>query len=200
MRKKVIAIVGSYRRGHIIDTAVANLLETAKMKGAQTTKIYLLDKYIEFCKNCRCCTQQAGNLRGECVQNDDMRQILDEIDSVDAIVLAAPINFFNVTAIMKRFIERLVCYTYWPWGKAIPEKRIKKLTKKAVIITSSGCPEWLGRIVFGGALNVLRVAAKCVGAKVIKKIYIGAIAVHKTPSLPEKYAKQVKTAARLLVS
>ena len=79
-------------------------------------KIYLIDKHIEFCANCRTCTQQEGQTRGQCSTIDDMRGILDEIERPDAIVLASPMNFWTVTAIMKRFIERLVCYAYWPWG------------------------------------------------------------------------------------
>lgn len=200
MGKKVIAIIGTYRKGHIIDTAVTEVLSGAKSKGAQTTKIYLLDKHIEFCKNCRSCTQQAGNLRGECIQNDDMQQLLTEIDNVDGIVLGAPVNFFNVTAIMKKFIERLLPYVYWAWGKTLPENRIKKKSKKAVIITSSGCPEWLGRIFFAAAIRVLKAAANCMGAKVVKKIYVGGAAMEKDQPLPKKYKTKSYKAGRLLVS
>lgn len=199
MPKKIIAIVGTYRKGKTIDTAVNELLSAAQMSGCRTEKISLLDKYIEFCTNCRNCTQQAGIIRGNCVISDDMKQILDKIDSADGIILAAPINWFNVTALMKRFVERLLPYGYWPWNIAIPKYRIKKLTKKAVLITSSGCPEWLGRIIFRGAFFILKSAAKCVGARVIKKIYMGGAAIKKNQSLPEKYRKQVYAAGRALV-
>jgi multimeric flavodoxin WrbA len=127
-----------------------------------------------------------------------MRQILDKIDSADAIVLASPINWFNVTALMKRFIERLLPYVYWPWNIAIPKDRIKKLTKKAVIITSSGCPEWLGRIIFRSTFFTLKSAARCTGAKVIKKIYIGGAAIFQNQPLPEKYRKQACAAGKAL--
>ena len=30
-------------------------------------------------------------------------------------------NFFNVTAVTRRFIERLICYACWPWGKKDPQ-------------------------------------------------------------------------------
>ncbi|MFZ0034900.1 MAG: flavodoxin family protein [Sedimentisphaerales bacterium] len=198
MPKKIIAIVGAYRRGKTIDTAVDELLNAARQSGCQTEKISLLDKHIEFCANCRNCTQQPDVARGDCVISDDMRQILDKIDSADAIVLASPINWFNVTALMKRFIERLVCYGYWPWGSYMPRNRIKKLTKKAVIITSSGCPEFFGRISFRGTFFVLKSAANGIGAKVVKKIYIGLAAVEKDPSLPEKYRKQAIAAGKAL--
>lgn len=113
MAIKVIRIVGSYRKGRTIDSAVSAILEGAKAKGAETKKIYLLDKHIEFCKNCRNCAQQKIEARrGKCVHDDDMEDILAEIDGADAVVLGAPVNFYNVTAVMKRFIERLLPYAY----------------------------------------------------------------------------------------
>jgi len=198
MSKKVVAIVGTYRKARIIDTAVDELLGAAKQSGCQTEKIYLLDKHIEFCTNCRSCTQRAGEVRGNCVIDDDMKQILDEIDSADVIVLASPVNFFNVTAIMKRFIERLVCYGYWPWNTGWPRNRIKKLTKKAVLVTASGCPEVIGRILFRGTFSVMKAAANCLGAKVVKKIYIGGAAVSPNQPLPKKYRKQLCAAGEVL--
>jgi multimeric flavodoxin WrbA len=69
---KVTAIVGSYRKDGIIDKAVGELLTSAKREGAEVTKIYLIDKHIEFCTNCRTCTQQQGQRRGKCIIADDM--------------------------------------------------------------------------------------------------------------------------------
>ena len=200
MAKKIIAIIGTYRKGKTIDTAVCELLRAAEQQGAQTEKIYLLDKKIEFCTNCRCCTQQNGTARGNCVLNDDMKQILDRIDSADAIVLAAPINWFNVTAIMRRFIERLLPYGYWPWGKALPKNRIKKKTKKAVIIISSGCPEWLGRIIFRSALGVLKAASNCMGARVVKSSYFGTVALTEQETLSDKNKLKAFNVGKILAS
>jgi len=99
---------------------------------------------------------------------------------------------------MKKFIERLLPYGYWPWAAPIPKNRVKKLTKKAVVITSSAAPAWIGRIFFRGSLFVLRTAARCVGAMVIKKIYIGKAAITKDQPLLEKYKKQLHNAGQFL--
>ena len=66
MSSKVVAIVGSYRKGGAIDTAVEAVLEGAREKGAQTHTIYLTDQHIEFCTNCRKCTQPPGEERVKC--------------------------------------------------------------------------------------------------------------------------------------
>jgi len=137
---RITAIVGSYRKGGIIDTAVDEILTSAREEGAEVSKIYLIDKQIEFCTNCRTCMQQDGPKRGECPIVDDMGSVLDEIERSDAVVLASPMNFGTVTAVMKRFIERLACLAYWPWGANAPKMRNRLKQKRAVVVASSAAP------------------------------------------------------------
>lgn len=199
---KVVGIVGSYRKGKTIDSAVSAVLEGAKAKGAETKKIYLLDEHIEFCTNCRSCAQEKVEARrGKCVHDDDMESILAEIDEAEAVVLGAPINLGNVTAIMKRFIERLAPYFYWPWGKAVaPVHRIEKTDKKAVTITSSACPAFIGRILMPGALSMLKKAARIMGAKVVKSLYFGPVCKQEDSQLSEKALLKAHKAGEELVS
>ena len=168
----VVAIVGSYRREGIIDEAVEAILAGARAEGAITSKIHLLDHPIEFCRNCRACTQPEGSLRGPCPQHDSLTLILDQIDAADAIVLASPINFFNVTAMMRRFLERLVAYAYWPWGTPAPSERINVKNKKAIIVLSSAAPAILTRYLTG-APKALKTAASLVGARIAGTLYCG---------------------------
>lgn len=114
---RVVAIVGSYRRGGITDQAIDAVLEGARENGAQTEKIYLIEQQIEFCRNCRMCTQIDGPARGECVHQDDLESVLRRVEDATAVVLGSPVNYYNVTAVFRRFMERLIGYTYWPWGK-----------------------------------------------------------------------------------
>jgi len=203
MRKKIVGIVGSYHKGGIIDSVVSTVLNGAEAKGGKTKKIYLVDKHIEFCKNCRSCVQEKTyETRGKCMHNDDMEEILREIDNANGVVLGAPINFFNVTALMKKFIERLLPYCYWPWGRTIPRYRIKKnkMNKKAVTVTSSGCPAWLGRIIFSGAPSVLKTAARCVGASVVKSLYFGMVRRNENSQLSERALLKAYKAGEKLAS
>jgi hypothetical protein len=143
----------------VIDSAVDELLGAAAAAGAQTTKFYLVDEHIEFCTNCRSCTQQAGEEFGRCVIDDRMRPILDEIERSDAIILASPMNFGTVTAVMKRFIERLVCFAYWPWGKMASSTRKRERTKRAVVVASSAAPALLARL-FTSMVGLLKQTAR----------------------------------------
>jgi NAD(P)H-dependent FMN reductase len=180
MSSKVVAIVGSYRKGGTIDTAVKAILEGAKEKGAQTNIIYLREQDIKFCTNCRQCTQTPGEERGKCAQQDDLESILKEIEAADAIVLGSPVNYFNVTAIFRRFLERLAGFVYWPWGQNGPTPRSKRLPRKAVLVASSAMPGFLIPIATGAA-KALRLTAKCLGAKPVGSLWIGLVSQEPHP-------------------
>ncbi|MEL7448668.1 MAG: flavodoxin family protein, partial [Pseudomonadota bacterium] len=121
--RKVLAINGSYRPDGITDQAVERILATASESGAETEHIRLRNYPIEFCLNCRECMQQPGAAPGTCVLHDSMAELVETIEKADSIVLAAPTNFSAVTAVFKRFMERLAVYGYWPWGTIAPKFR-----------------------------------------------------------------------------
>jgi multimeric flavodoxin WrbA len=196
---KVTAIVGTYRKGGVIDTAVDEILASARDSGAETTKIYLIDKHIEFCTNCRTCTQQAGSQRGECPVADDMRGILDQIGRSDAIVLASPMNFWTVTAVMKRFIERLVCFAYWPWGAHAPKKRNTRKEKRAVIVVSSAAPSLLARLMTR-MVGLLKSCAGLLGAKTIGVLFIGLAAEEPKQDIGQRARNKARRLGKRLVS
>jgi multimeric flavodoxin WrbA len=201
MAKKIIGIVGSYRKGRVIDTAVSEILKGAEAHGAQTSTIYLVNKHIEFCTNCRNCAQEKNvGTRGKCIHNDDMEDILRQVDDADVLVLGSPVNFGNITAVTKRFLERLLVYVYWRWETKIPKLRIKKPSKKAIIVTSSTCPAWLGRIIMRGSLKALKTAAWCMGAKVVQSLYFGLVAQNPDSTLSGKSLRKAYKAGEKLAS
>jgi multimeric flavodoxin WrbA len=199
MGNKIVGIVGSYRKGRVIDSAVTEILKGAESTGAETVKIYLTEKQIEFCNNCRSCMQDPGRKRGDCVHDDDMEEILRRIDEADGYVLGSPVNFGTVTAVMKRFIERLAVYGYWPWGKiAAPNFRNDKLNKKAVIVTSFTPPAWIGRFLLSGAVKVLKETAKVMGAGVVQILYFGMVGERPEAGLDEKSLRKAFKAGKKL--
>ncbi len=197
MAKKVVAIVGSYRKGGTVDTVVDAVLAGARERGADSNKIYLLDKRIEYCLNCRTCTQTKGEARGECAIHDDMAPILAEIESADAVVLGSPVNFYNVTAAFRTFLERLLGCVYWPWGQASPKPRSKSLPRKAVLIASCAAPGFLLPLTTG-APKALRLAANCLGARPVAKLWIGLAAQSATPQLSPRVLRRARRVGQQL--
>jgi multimeric flavodoxin WrbA len=195
---KITAILGTYRKGGVIDSAVDEILASAREAGAETEKIYLIDRHIEFCTNCRTCTQQEGAKRGQCPMADEMSAVLDRIERSDAIILASPMNFWTVTAVMKRFIERLVCYAYWPWGKAAPKVRTKRKDKRAVIVVSSAAPSLLARLMTR-MVGLLKSCAGLLGAKTVGVLFIGLAAREQKPDLGSRAKRKARRLGKKLV-
>ena len=198
-KMRVTAIVGTYRKGGVIDTAVDELLGAARDAGAEVTKIYLIDKQIEFCTNCRTCTQEAGEKRGECIIADEMGAVLHEIERSHGIVLASPVNFSTVTAVMKGFMERLVCYVYWPWGMKAPKERIRQKQKRAVVVCSSAAPGFMSRLTTP-IVGLLRNAAKLLGGKPMGVLFIGLAAGEKNHDIGAKARQRARNLGQKLVS
>jgi multimeric flavodoxin WrbA len=195
---KITAIVGSYHKNGMVDTAVDEMLAALSSRGAEVDKVYLIDQRIEYCSNCQSCTQEEGEARGTCPIEDDMAGILDKIDASDALILASPMNCGTVTALMKCFIERLICYGYWPWEMNAPKPRIKKTTKQAVVVTSSAMPAVMGRCLTG-IVKLLRDTAKLLGARKVQSLYIGLARHTPTSSLSDRYKAKARKLANRLV-
>lgn len=199
MSKKIVGIVGSYRHDGTIDCLVDQVLESAAEHGASVNKVFLLDHCIEFCTNCRKCTQQPGEQPGRCPLADDMEDILKEIQQADALVLGSPINFGTVTAVMKRFIERTICMAHWPWGTAAPTMRKKRPRKRAVIITSCAAPGFLGRITTSG-IGLMKKVATVLGAKTVGTMMVGLVALEQRQDLSAPATRKARRLGKKLAA
>ena len=199
-KRRVLAISGSYRVGGMTDLVVERLATDLRKLGADVEHIRLRDVPVEFCLNCRQCMQKPGNEPGQCVHDDGMADIVRKIEEADAFIFAAPTNFSAVTALFKRFAERLSVYGYWPWGKAAPVFRKSKLPKKpAIIVSSCAAPGLLGRLTYGTNQS-LKVAARTVGGNVVGSMVTGMISKEPRPKLPRRTERRAHTLARKLAA
>ena len=196
---KILAINGSYRKDGITDQAVTALTQAVERAGAEVETILLRDYPIEFCLNCRACTQQPGVAPGECVQHDGMEALIKKIEAADGYILAAPTNFYSVTALFKRFMERLVVYAYWPWAMNGPQlRKASAPRKKAVLISSCAAPGMIGRWMYGTDKQ-LKMTAKVLGAESVGTLFTGMIAKQSQPQLPERVRGKVEALTGKLV-
>jgi multimeric flavodoxin WrbA len=195
---KILAIAGSYREGGVIDQAVDVAVQAVREAGAEVDVVQLRELPIAFCTNCRICTQSAGEAPGDCVQRDGMLELVAKIESADAFILASPTNFYAVTALFKRFMERLVVYAYWPWGARAPRYRKKRSSKPALLITSAAAPAMIGRL-FYSSMKELEATAKTIGAKPVGDLFLGLAAGTAAPRLSARQMWRIVRAAQCLV-
>ena len=195
---KVLAINGSYRDDGITDQLVDTMAQALKADGNEIDVVQLRDYPLEFCLNCRECTQQPGASPGHCVQEDGMQQLIDKIESADAYIFASPTNFGSVTAIFKRFMERLVVYAFWPWGMPTPKfRKINAHKKRAVLVSSSAAPGILGRWLFG-TRSQLATTAKTIGANIVGDLFTGLVASERDHQITDALKAKARALARKL--
>jgi len=96
------------------ETLLKNCLKYCKKIGAETNLIKLRDYSIKYCKACYSSTNTQCHFYCSCYpkgtsDGDDMTNILyDKIIKADAIIFATPVNNFNISTLMKTFIDRCI--------------------------------------------------------------------------------------------
>jgi multimeric flavodoxin WrbA len=196
---RILSINGSYRDDGITDQAVDAAVRVLEVSGAEVETIWLREHQIEFCLDCRACTQEPGESPGQCVHDDGMRELVEKIEQADGYILAAPTYLRSVTAVFKRFMERLVAYTYWPWGADAPVYRKAKLPKKkAILISSRAAPGPLGRLMYSTDKQ-LKMTAQLIGAETLGTLFTGLIAGDTDARLPVRTRRKAETLAKKLI-
>lgn len=191
--KKIIAINGSYRKNGITDQTLDVFSREAKNVGVSFEIVLLREQPIEFCTNCRVCTQVKGESPGNCVIADAMTEIIKRLEQANGFILASPTNFYSTTALYKRFLERLVVYAYWPWEMNSPKFRRSGKQKKAIIASSCAAPGLMGRFMFSSNRNrQLKITAKTLGADVVGSIFTGLVSNIARPEIDNSVQRKVK--------
>ncbi|MCR5598656.1 MAG: flavodoxin family protein [Lachnospiraceae bacterium] len=102
-KKKILAIQGSYKNNGITSSMLNYAVDESKKAGHDVEYIRFHDHRIEYCKGCRKCFAT-----GECIiKDDDMTQISKSIKNADVIILACPVYWANVPAIVKNLFDRM---------------------------------------------------------------------------------------------
>lgn len=103
MKKKVLIISASPRRGGNSDYLCDQFMHGAQKSGHEVEKIFFHDKRINYCQGCGACYNT-----GKCVQKDDMVEILNKMVETDVLVLGTPVYFYTMDAQLKTLIDRTV--------------------------------------------------------------------------------------------
>lgn len=117
---KVTCIVGSARSrgscGYLVDALISGI------DGETTVKKYSLGEMnIKYCTGCKKCYKH-----GVCIQNDDVKTVVEDIFSSDIVVIATPSYWADVPGQLKVFFDRNTPYGDTNKNRILkPEKNIK---------------------------------------------------------------------------
>lgn len=102
-KNKILAILASPHFNGITAKMLDYTIEALKRSGHQVTKINLYNKNLLYCKGCRSCLDT-----GICIINDDIIEISYLLKEADIIIVATPVYWANVPAILKNMFDRLL--------------------------------------------------------------------------------------------
>lgn len=194
----LVCLSGSYRSKGITEQMLDIICTEASSAGWKCERVRLADRKIEYCKNCRTCTQTPGKEWGNCVIQDDVKEIVSAVKKSDALVLACPVNFYDITAVMRAFEERLVGCCYWDWGRRMPVIRDKRSMRPSLLITSSAMPGLMARFITR-SMKSLKLLSGCLQSRPVEKLYVGQVARYSDEHITEALNRRLRRATEKLL-
>jgi multimeric flavodoxin WrbA len=132
---KIVALLGSPRSDKNSATIARRFLAAAARLGAETRSFELNRLAYRGCQGCYACKQTLDR----CVLEDDLSAVLDAVQEADAVVLASPVYYGDVTAQLKGFIDRTFAYLKPDYPTNPQPSRLTP--KKLVFILTQGHPD-----------------------------------------------------------
>ncbi len=123
--RKILVIMGSPRKGNTFHACeeLRGMLE--KELPVEFEYLWLKDADLQPCRGCLACFAQGED---RCPCHDDVPVIAQKMRDADGVVFATPVYAFNVSGLMKTFIDRFSYVFHRP----------RFFDKKAILITSTG--------------------------------------------------------------
>lgn len=104
MGESVLCILSNLRQNSDSGLLAEAVLKGATEHGGKVEIVRLAERNINPCHSCLVCTRFD---RG-CAQHDGMTDLYPLIASADALIMAAPIYYFNMSDQLKAFIDRRI--------------------------------------------------------------------------------------------
>jgi len=152
--KKLMAVIGSPRKGSNTEVLVDRMIEGYKSRtAADVEKIVVTEKDIRYCSGCLTCTFPPPGTK-KCVLDDDMTGILERMPGCDAFIFGTPNHMRTVSSPLLTFFSRML-----PLMEFVPDKDAdgniigggftsQLKDKKAAIVISQGDPIFSSPLVY----------------------------------------------------
>lgn len=129
----VLGIAGSPRRKGNSDRLLESALEGAREGGASTRTLVASALKLNPCRGCNVCSRD-----GACFQRDAGPELYDAIDTADAIIVASPVYFATVPAVLKIVYDRM--QPYWARTHVLGQPRPPRRPGAILLVRAGGDP------------------------------------------------------------
>ncbi|AQT66867.1 2-amino-4-deoxychorismate dehydrogenase [Anaerohalosphaera lusitana] len=197
-KQQVLGISGSPRKNGNSDVLLEHVQKGVEALRIQCEKIHLRTMDFQSCIGCERCRKDKS-----CTGlKDDMTKVYPKVVSSQGLVLLSPAHTYNVSALMKAFIDRM--YTFYNFGNDRPRSWSSQLAgqnRKAVLV---GVAEQTDPKDMGFTIESMRVALQSLGYEVIDELAVYGIfdrgKVKNDVEVLEKATTLGKTLARSIVA
>jgi multimeric flavodoxin WrbA len=128
---RVLCIAGGPRRHGNSERLLDALIEGVESAGGIAEKLVARDSGVNFCRGCNACEKD-----GTCIQHDAMLGVMAKLDAANALVVATPIYFATVPAVLKTLLDR--CQPYWMRRFRLGEPRPAFKRPGAILVVGGG--------------------------------------------------------------
>lgn len=152
--KKVLVINGSPKEKSDTMCLTNSFLKGLNREGE--FDIHIIDLIKKNIKPCLGCFKCWKNESGECIQNDDQKEIMDEYKEADIVIYSFPLYSYAMPSHLKAFVDRLIPFNKMTMkekdGHIVHVPRVDLSHQKLLFIAGCGFPNFEGN--FDG-LNIM---------------------------------------------
>ncbi|HEX9022985.1 MAG TPA: flavodoxin family protein [Geobacteraceae bacterium] len=188
---KIVFLLGSPRPEGNSSTIAGRLEATAAALGARTRMFKLNRLNYRGCQGCYACKKKLDR----CILEDDLTEVLAQVAEADAVVLATPVYYGDVSGQLKCFIDRTFSYLVPDYITNPSPSRLAPGKKLVFIITQGQPDEALFSDIFPRYTNFMKWYGFA-ETRLIRACGIGPASIDR---VPEKYLLQADEVARTLV-
>ena len=111
----------------------------------EVNRIDIIKKTIKPCVGCFMCWKGET---GECFQDDDQKEIMDEYKNADIVIYSFPLYSYAMPSHLKAFVDRLIPFNKMTMkekdGRIVHVPRVDLSRQKKLFIVGSGFPNFEG--------------------------------------------------------
>ena len=197
---RILVLNGSARRekgvtGRLLKSLIKGLADG----GAEAKEVQVQGLNITPCTACLSCMHKKA---GECILDDDMNTIYQELKTSDVLIIATPVYVDGMSGALKTVIDRCVCCME-PFLTKDDSGRVRhtyawRMPRQCMLISTAGFPEME---TFDPLVTMFRAQATNFGSEIVAEICIpGSIALQVAPDRLSHHLQLIEEGGKIIAS
>jgi multimeric flavodoxin WrbA len=197
---KILILNGSARMekgvtGRLLKSLIKGLADG----GAEAKEIQVQSLNIIPCTACLSCMHKKT---GDCILDDDMRRIYQELKASDMLILATPVYVDGMSGVLKMVVDRCLCCME-PFLTRDHSGRVRhtyawRMPKQCMLISTAAFPEMA---TFDPLVTTFRAQAANFGSEIVAEICIpGSIALQVAPDRLSHHLQLLEETGKMIAS